>query len=68
MQRTLESRGKIICPGPRVMKRLTNKFLGCEYIELIREVWGLEFTIDSGLPLEDRAAFFAAVTAHTKID
>ncbi len=58
---------KIVLPGIRTMKRLTKKFLDCEYHETYRRGETLEFVIDSGIQLENRAAFFAAVCAHTKI-
>lgn len=63
-----QSRRNLVGPGRRMMERLAKKFLKCEYIELNRADWGLDFTIDSGLSLEDRSAFFAAIAAHTKIE
>jgi len=58
-----------IFPGVRRMKRLTRKFLGCEYVEdkaLGRNGRTLFFILKSGTSAEDRAAFLAAVASYTK--
>ena len=65
-----EESPKATWPGIRIMRRLAREFLGCGYQEDHRSrnhsLW-LFFEIDTGLPLEKRAAFLAAVCTHTKI-
>lgn len=63
----------VILPGIKVMQRLAKELLNCEYREWYKRKESvfsniLFFSIDTGLSLERRAAFLAAVATHTMVE